>query len=88
MTEQQPPIVRVEKSMLAAYLLLIFLGQFGLHRFYLNKPGSAIAQLLLAIVGWATSWIGIGFVFLGILGIWVFIDLFLTVGMVREANGG
>jgi len=86
MSEQQPPVVRLEKSMLAAYLLLLFLGQLGLHRFYLNKPASGVAQLLLAIVGWATSWIGIGYVFLGILGIWLFIDLFLTAGMVRDAN--
>ena len=50
MSDQEPQVVRLEKSMLAAYLLLLFLGQLGLHRFYLHKPGSGIAQLLLAIV--------------------------------------
>ena len=88
MTDQQPTVVRVEKSMLVAYLLLIFLGQLGLHRFYLNRPGTAVIQLLLGIVGWVTIWIVIGYIPFGILGIWLFIDLFLTAGMVRKANGG
>jgi TM2 domain-containing membrane protein YozV len=87
MTDQQPTVVRLEKSMLVAYLLLIFLGQLGVHRFYLNRPGTAIAQAILGIVGWMTSWLGVGYILLGILGIWLFVDLFLTAGMVREANG-
>jgi len=35
-TEKQVPVVRVDKSVGLAYLLLIFLGQLGAHRFYLN----------------------------------------------------
>lgn len=57
-----------------AYLLLIFLGLFGAHRFYLGRTGSAVAQLLLTIsvIGFVISWF------------WVFIDLFLIPGMIRE----
>jgi len=86
MAESQVIIVKKEKSMGLAYVLLIFLGQFGIHRFYLGKVGTGVAQLLLGLVGWATVWIVIGFVPLAILWIWVFIDLFLTAGMVRTAN--
>ncbi len=69
-----------------AYALWLFLGQVGLHRFYLNRVGSGVAQLLLGIVGWATVWVVIGFIPLAILWIWLFVDLFLTASMVREAN--
>ena len=86
MAEQQVIIVKQEKSMGLAYVLLIFLGQLGIHRFYLGRVGTGVAQLLLGLVGWATVWIVIGFVPLAILWIWVFIDLFLTAGMVRKAN--
>jgi TM2 domain-containing membrane protein YozV len=86
--EQQPQVlvVRSEKSMGLAYVLLIFLGQMGIHRFYLNHVGSGITQIILGVVGWATVWIVVGWVPLAVLWLWLFIDLFLTAGMVREAN--
>jgi len=57
-----------------AYLLCLFLGAWGGHRFYLGHKGSAIAMLL----------IGLTFIGLIITGIWAFIDLFLISGMIRE----
>lgn len=69
-----------------AYVLLIFLGQLGIHRFYLGKVGTGVAQLILGIIGWATVWFFIGFIPLGALGLWLLIDLFLIPGIVREAN--
>lgn len=62
------------KNIVVAYLLLIFLGLFGAHRFYLGRIGTAIFQLLLTIT------------FFGIIisGIWVFVDLFLVPGMVNQ----
>ena len=61
-------------STAVAYLLLIFLGILGAHRFYLGRTGSGIAQLLLTLT------------ILGaiVTGIWVFIDLFLIPGMIRQ----
>ena len=37
---------------LAAGLLGIFLGCFGVHNFYLGNTGKAVAQLLLTVIGW------------------------------------
>lgn len=39
-----------QKSKMAAGLLGIFLGAFGVHNFYLGYKGKAIAQLLITIV--------------------------------------
>ncbi len=86
MEEQQVVVVKTEKSMGVAYVLLILLGQLGIHRFYLGKVGTGVAQLLLGIVGSATVWLVIGFIPLGVLWLWMIIDLFLIPGMVREAN--
>ncbi len=38
------------KSKMAAGLLGIFLGAFGVHNFYLGYTGKAIAQLLISIL--------------------------------------
>ncbi len=70
--------------MLLAYILWLFLGQLGVHRFYTGYTGGAIAQLILGVVGWATTWILIGWIPLTILFIWLFIDLFLIPGMCRN----
>ena len=86
MSERQVIIVKEEKSMGLAYVLLIFLGMLGIHRFYLGRIGTGVTQLLLCLVGWTTAWILIGFIPLGILWIWLFIDLFLTADMVRASN--
>ncbi|MDG2514463.1 TM2 domain-containing protein [Sphingobium yanoikuyae] len=54
-----------KKSVGVAYLLWFFLGGFGGHRFYLGQTGTAVAQLALLIIGWAT--------FVAIIGVF-FID--------------
>jgi hypothetical protein len=61
-------------STAVAYILLLFLGLLGAHRFYLHKTGTAVAMLLLTltILGIVVSFI------------WAFVDLFLIPGMARE----
>ncbi|MCA1032052.1 TM2 domain-containing protein [Bacillus timonensis] len=59
-----------QKSSGTTWLLWIFTGGLGGHRFYLGKTGTAVAMLLT----------------LGGLGIWAFIDLFLINGMVKDTN--
>jgi ribosomal protein L40E len=60
------------KSRLATTLLAWFLGQFGAHRFYLGKIGTAIAMLFT----------------LGGLGIWQLIDFIYAVsGNMKDKEG-
>ena len=49
---QPVPMGYSQKSKLAAGLLGIFLGGFGVHNFYLGNTGKAVAQLLLTLIGW------------------------------------
>lgn len=66
-----------DKSKMAAGLLGVFLGAWGVHRFYLGYTGIGIAQIAVTIVT-----CGIG-------GIWGFIEgiLILTGSMNTDANG-
>ncbi len=62
-----------ERSRLTALLLCIFLGIFGIHRFYCGRIGSGIAMIFL---GWLT------------LGIWPLIDLILiATGSFKDGEG-
>ncbi|MDR0720192.1 MAG: TM2 domain-containing protein [Treponema sp.] len=58
------------KSKAVAYLLLIFLGAFGAHRFYLEKVGTGILYLFTG----------------GVLGIGILVDLFTLSGQVDTYN--
>ena len=64
------------KSVGIAYLLWLFLGGFGVHRFYSGHTKSAVLQMVLCIsvIGWL------------VLAPWLIIDLFLIPGLVRERN--
>jgi TM2 domain-containing membrane protein YozV len=75
-----------KKSAGVAYLLWFFTGGVGGHRFYAGRTGSAVGQLVLAILGWTTLLLGIGFFFLGALGISLLIDVFLLSGIIRTYN--
>ena len=75
------------KSMGVSYVLWFFLGGLGGHRFYNGKTGSAVAQLLMTIMGWVLlAAAGIGLVLLIPLGIWVLVDAFLIPGWIRAHN--
>lgn len=69
------PAVRPDaKSKIAAGLLGIFLGSFGVHNFYLGYTQKAVIQLVCTIVGFLLCCIGIGvFVVLGI-SIWGLVE--------------
>lgn len=91
LSHQQLAMVQSElehrkKSMVVAYLLALFLGCFGAHRFYVGKTGTAIAQLVLTLLGYLTMIIGIGFVLVVGVGLWVLVDLFLLHGYVNRLN--
>lgn len=64
------------KSVGITYLLWLFLGAFGVHRFYAGDTQGGIIQLVLclSIVGWI------------VLAPWLLVDLFLIPGVVRKRN--
>ena len=77
-----------DKSKLAAGLLQIFLGQFGVGRFYLGDNKTAIIQLSLTIVGYILAIVIVGiFIILGV-AIWALIDgIMMLTGSVRDQYG-
>lgn len=65
-----------DKSKVAAGLLGIFLGMFGVGRFYMGQPGMGIAQILV-------TWLTLGFGYL-----WPFIDgIVILAGRPTDGNG-
>lgn len=75
-----------KKSAGLAYVFLIFLGWFGVHRFYLGRQGTGITILVLTILSFLGSFIFIGIFGYFVVAAWLFVDLFLTAGMVSEHN--
>ncbi len=64
--------VTSEKSFVAALLLLVLLGGFGAHRFYVGKPGTAVLFLLT----------------LGGVGFWGLYDLIMIcTGKFKDSSG-
>lgn len=58
--------------MVSDTLVMLFLGVFGIHRFYVGKIGSGIVQLLT----------------FGCLGIWTLIGfIMILVGSFKDSNG-
>ena len=75
------------KSTGTALLFWFFLGGFGGHRFYLNRP-HAKTMLILNLVGWATVLLIVGIPILGAVAIWALVDAFSLSKWVREHNAG
>ncbi|TFD46892.1 NINE protein [Cryobacterium frigoriphilum] len=83
-----PQLQRDGKSMSTTYLLAIFLGGFGIHRFYLGRPVSALILLALTLVAVTTGTLsesGSSPLFYAV-WIWTIVDLFLIPGMVRSTR--
>jgi TM2 domain-containing membrane protein YozV len=62
------------KSKLVAGLLALFLGQFGIHWFYLGNNKLGLTQLILFLIGIPLCVIFIGFFILIGVRIWAFVD--------------
>jgi TM2 domain-containing membrane protein YozV len=68
----QTPARESDKRILPAALLCVFLGVFGVHRFYAGKVGTGLVQLFT----------------LGGLGVWALIDFVLIVtGTFTDSHG-
>jgi len=77
---------RAPREVWLAYVLLLFLGGFGIHRFYVGDTTSGVIMLILTLVGWVTAAFLIGFVLIFAVAVWLIVDLFLVPSMVRTAN--
>jgi TM2 domain-containing membrane protein YozV len=65
-------LMNTDKRLLPAFLLCLFLGGLGFHRFYVGKIGTGILMLLT----------------LGGLGIWSLVDLIILVcGNFKDKEG-
>ncbi|ARW20187.1 TM2 domain-containing protein [Pediococcus pentosaceus] len=81
LTDQELLLVNSEveknkKSIAVAYILCIFFGSIGGHRYYMGKTGSAIAMTLITVLT-----VGFGVL---VTGIWSFVDLFLIPGWLKD----
>ncbi len=77
-----------DKSKVAAGLLQLFLGGFGVGRFYIGSNGIAAAQLCTLIVGWLLALVLIGYLILLGLMVWVIVDaIMIFTGGVRDSRG-
>jgi TM2 domain-containing membrane protein YozV len=91
----QPPAVSAQwyppdppKSAVAAGLLQLFFGWFGLGRFYVGSLGIPFTQLALGILGIGTVFFIVGFFILVPLSISTFIDAILMFsGSVKDKDG-
>ena len=71
------------KSTGTAYLLWLFLGGLGGHRFYLGRSGTGFVMFGLWLLGLLTIFVGIGGIFLAIVVVWALIDAFRIPGMIK-----
>lgn len=78
-----------KKSKVAAGLLGIFLGSFGVHNFYLGYTGKAVTQLVLGVLGILLSCIVIGFFMVAAAGIWGLVEgIMILCGSIKtDAKG-
>ena len=76
-----PPPGYPQKSRVAAGILAILLGHFGLHSFYLGKTSRGLMQLLISLLTCGVGWI--------IMSIWGILDgIKLLDGRINiDANG-
>jgi TM2 domain-containing membrane protein YozV len=75
---ETPRTSNTDKKILPIFLLAFFLGCFGIHRFYVGKIGTGVAQLVLTLtlVGVIVS------------GIWATVDWIMAVcGVFTDKDG-
>jgi TM2 domain-containing membrane protein YozV len=86
------------KSRLATTLLAFFIGQFGAHRFYIGKIGTAVTMLALIIIGYvllivavigpSPVLLAVGYILVTAVGIWAFVDFIIAViGKMKDKQG-
>lgn len=76
-----------KRSVAVSYILWLFLGVLGAHRFYNGRTWTAVTQLLMWLFGiMLVSALGLGLLLLIPLGLWLLLDAFLIPGWVNGHN--
>ena len=91
-TESRAPVAAdagfSTRSAAVAGLLQLFLGWFGIGRFYIGSPVVGVIQLALGVIGIFTTIFLIGFFILGLLSLWTVIEAFVMFGGgIRDGDG-
>lgn len=88
-TFSQSEMIRFEaekKSAGLAFVLCWILGNFGAHRFYMNKP-HAVTKLIIMLISIPLIFLFcIGYIGILAMSIWSLVDLFYISGWVKEYN--
>ena len=71
------------KNILFAYIFWWFGGIFGIHRFYLGRIKTGVAQVLLLALGWLPYFVG-----WIVLAVWWVLDAYFVYKYVLEHNKG
>lgn len=83
------PIVGEQKSKMAAGILGIFLGCFGVHNFYLGYTAKAVIQLVCTIVGFLLACFGIGAIIVAGIEIWGLVEgIMILCGSIKVDGKG
>ncbi len=84
---EKAPTLQGKNKIIAAVLCFV-LGQIGIHRFYLGRVGSGILMCALTLIGWITSVIYIGSIFIAVVAIWNIVDFIrILCNNLLDANG-
>ena len=73
------------KSLPVGFVLCLFFGTIGIHRFYLRRP-LARSMLILGLFGWVGTPFVSGLFLLLPIVLWWLVDLFFVAGWVHENN--
>jgi TM2 domain-containing membrane protein YozV len=87
-TFSQTEMMRFEaekKSAGAAFLLCLALGNFGAHRFYMNKP-YAVLKLIVMLISIPLCFFCIGYFGVFAMTIWSLVDLFYISEWIKDHN--
>ncbi len=85
----QPVAAGSQKSKMAAGLLGIFLGAWGVHNFYLGYTTKAVIQLVCSIVGLLLSCLGIGVFIVSGISIWGLVEgIMILCGSIKVDGKG
>lgn len=75
-----------KKSAGVAFILWLFLGMLGGHRFYLGMVGTGVLMLAFFVLSFLLSFVLIGYLGFMLLGLWAITDAFRIPGWVRKLN--